>query len=494
MLRFSPNPNRAHLIPWMEWSDEAFRVAREQNKPVMLYLCAFWCGYCQRMDQEAFSETENIALLKAYFVSIRAENAQRPDIDSRYNQNGWPTIVFMTPLGDPIVATNYMPADQFEDLLLRVYMGHQQGQGNASAIAAYDENAAVPLQIIAQPGQAQLDEITAIVMHLADKVNGGYGDGQKFIQPEANDFLLARYEATRDPKYLDQVRLTLNRMRAGPIHDDKDGAYFRTTTGADWTRPHREKLLGEEAGLLSNCLRVFKTTQEPVYAEMADDIIRYLNRKLYDPDKGSFYGCEDFIRTFPDGSGEEFSTIIDRCIYTDANAQTIRAYLDASLLLGKEEYKEAALSALEFLWTDCRGPDGGLFHYHDDAPRVCGLLNDQVQLGLALLIAHAVTGEAKYLDRAKDLAEFVLMRLKNPSGGYYDICTPGQAFLKLRLTLIEQNGPAASFFLELARATGEKRYRDAALWAYQPFQADFKEYGIHAASFGIALGKWSQSQ
>ena len=107
MLRFSPNLNRARMIPWLEWSDEAFRIAPEQNKPVMLFLSAFWCRYCQRMDEEAFSTTENIALLKAYFVSIRADNAQRPDIDSRYNQNGWPTVIFMTPQGDPIVTTNY---------------------------------------------------------------------------------------------------------------------------------------------------------------------------------------------------------------------------------------------------------------------------------------------------------------------------------------------------------------------------------------------------
>lgn len=490
MFRFSPNANRARVIPWFEWSDDAFRLAQEQNKPVMLYLCAFWCGYCQRMDQEAFSETENIALLNAYFISIRAENAQRPDIDSRYNQNGWPTIVFMTPQGDPIVATNYLPSDQFQDILLRVYMGHQQAQAQPSAIASYDERPAAGRQMTMEPSEAQLHEVTAIVMELADKVHGGYGDGQKFIQAEADQFLLRRYEATKDSQYLDHVRLTLEHMRQGPIHDEKDGAYFRTTSGADWSRPHREKLLGEEAGQLLNCLRAFKITQRQVYAEMAQDIVDYLNRKLYDPAKGIFYGCEDFIRTFPDGSVEEFSTIIDRCFYTGANAQAIGAYLDASATLDKFELKTLALGALEFLWAHCRDAGGGMFHYFDDAPRVPGLLNDQIQLGLALLTAYRVTGQAKYLDWAKELAEFIVTRFKNPAGGYYDICTPGSAYLKLRLTLIEQNGPAASFFLALAQTTSEKRYRDAALWAFQPFREHFQEYGIHAAPFGTALIDW----
>ena len=125
MIRFSPNPNRAHLIPWQEWSDEAFRTAREQNKPVMLFLSAFWCRYCQRMDEEAFSETENIALLNAYFISLRVENAQRPDVDARYNLNGWPTIAFVTPSGELLAAANFLPAEEFKELLLNVYLGYQ---------------------------------------------------------------------------------------------------------------------------------------------------------------------------------------------------------------------------------------------------------------------------------------------------------------------------------------------------------------------------------
>ena len=94
MNRFSPNPNLSHLIHWTESEEDAFRKAREQDRPVMLFLAAFWCRYCQRMDEGAFSDRENMALLNAYFVSLRVENAKRPDIDARYNLNGWPTIAF----------------------------------------------------------------------------------------------------------------------------------------------------------------------------------------------------------------------------------------------------------------------------------------------------------------------------------------------------------------------------------------------------------------
>ena len=114
MHRFSPNSNLAHLIPWFEWENEAFAKARADNKPVMLFLAAFWCRYCQRMDEQAFSDRENLALLNAYFVALRVEDAKRPDIDARYNLNGWPTVAFFTPAGELLAAAGplAMPATE----------------------------------------------------------------------------------------------------------------------------------------------------------------------------------------------------------------------------------------------------------------------------------------------------------------------------------------------------------------------------------------------
>ena len=495
MIRFSPNPNRASLIHWHEWGDAAFRQAQEQDKPLMLFLTAFWCRFCQRMDEGAFSDDENIALLNAYFVAIRAEDTQRPDVNTRYNLNGWPTIAFMAPQGELLGATNYLPTEEFGNLLARLYTGYQEKKeeirsvGKATGETSSETPAAVTRE---DPNDSTLSEVTTVIMELADRVHGGYGRGQKFIHPEANDFLLSRYEATKDASYLDHVRLTLDRMREGELHDHEGGGYFRTCSNADWSRPHREKLLGEQAGLLANCLRTFRITQHSEYAHMAEDIIDYLNRRLSDPTNGAFYGCEDFLRNETAGSSsrEEFFSIIDACVYTDASAQAIIAYLDAAEILGKFPYRERALQALEFLWNQCRNPEGGMFHYFEGVPRVSGLLNDQARMGTALVQAHKATNETKYLERAEQLAEFILARLKNPAGGYYDIAAPGPAYLSFRLTLIEQNGAAASFLLALAKATRESRYRDAALWALAAFPADFSSYGIHAAGFGQALNEF----
>ena len=120
MLRFSPRPNRAHLVQWRPWGEAAFQEAQQQDKLVVLWLTAFWCGYCQRMDDTTLSHEEVIALLNAFFVPIRIEESQRPDIDLRYSQNGWPTIAFLTPGGDDILRVNFLEPDPFISVIDRL--------------------------------------------------------------------------------------------------------------------------------------------------------------------------------------------------------------------------------------------------------------------------------------------------------------------------------------------------------------------------------------
>jgi uncharacterized protein YyaL (SSP411 family) len=131
-----------------------------------------------------------------------------------------------------------------------------------------------------------------------------------------------------------------------------------------------------------------------------------------------------------------------------------------------------------------------MFHYFDGKSHVSGLLIDQARVGIALARAYAATEDAKYLERARELAEFILTRLKNPEGGYYDLIPQGSVCPTSPLTLIEQNGAAASFFLALAEVANDPRYRESALWALSAFGRDFSSYGIHSAGFGQALAEF----
>jgi uncharacterized protein YyaL (SSP411 family) len=498
MFRFSPRTNRAHLITWWEWGEGAFQTAQEQDKPVVVFLTAFWCGYCQRMDETSLSNDEVIALLNAFFVPIRVEESQRPDVDLRYNQNGWPTITFLTPAGDHLFSVNYTAAEPFIQLLVRLIDTYQRdkstlleaaARNRADALARQSEEALAPL------GAPIVAEIAGMVEGLADPVHGGYGTKAKFLHAEANEFLLYLFEATGTSSYLDHVRLTLEKMRQSRTFDSKDGGFFRYSSRVDWQEPHPEKLLDDQAALLHNYLHTYLLTDQASYRDTAQGLVEYLNTSLSAATQPCFFGCQDYVRPELSESASRTSgpppllSLIDEFVYCDANARAASAYLDAWWLLGREDCKERALKILETLWDTLRVPDGGMYHYSDGAPRVPGLLMDSVMMGLALLDAYAVCGHAVYLEHARQLAEDILCQHRNAAGGFCDISVAGPASLQYPVTVLTQNANVASFFVRLADLSGDIAYRKAAHWALRRFPNSHRHYEAFAAGFGHTLGR-----
>ena len=560
MFRFSPNPNDAHRIHWLDWGPAAFEHARDEGKPVMLFLGAFWCGVCQRMDETTLSNTEVIALLNAYFVPVRVEDAQRPDIDVRYNRNGWPTIVFMGADGDYLAAVNHLSATDFTDVLVRVHVAYQERGTNPAtppaaaspagpdpstpegveaeregpatsapdstdaadptsagdSTSAHDSTPApkstpAPSSPASAPARHRpsaddpsspdpdaLNSITATVWRLADPVHGGYEFDRKFPHCEVNEFLLLRYQVTGDTRFLNHVRLTLYNMRQSKTHDP-EGGFFRYSSKRDWSEPHHEKLLSDHAGLLDNALHVFELTRESFFREMAEELLDYLHAGFRDPSAPFFHGCRDYIRVTPGRDNPPGSlphrergmfSITDPWMYTDANARAVRACLRAAGALERPDCAQAALATLRLLLD--RGWDGsrGMAHYFDDAPRLRGLLADQVGTGRALIEGFETTQEPLFRQRAEALADFIRVHLRNRAGGYFDIAEKGPAYLRYPLTLITENGAAARFFLSLFDLTGKTEHQDAALWALKCFVGDFADYGVHAAEYGIAVSEY----
>ena len=469
----------------------------------MLFLGAFWCGVCQRMDETTLSVDETITLLNAYFIPVREEDARRPDLNSRYSQDGWPTIVFMTPQGDTISTVNYMSPGDFCDVLARLYQAYTEDREEVERAIAQPGRQTYQAKskaVIGKPRSRAVREITATLMGLADPIYGGYGPDHKFLHPEAHEFLLSRYHATGDAAYLDHVALTLDQMARSRTHDDEDGGFHRYSSKRDWTEPHREKLLADHAGLLRTNLHMFVITGESKYERMAREILAFLDGRLSDDGGVAFLGCQDYVRavtrrvsegeiTTPRETGSAF-WIIDDLVYTDANAQTASAYLYAYRVLSEPRLKERALSTLDFLWDRCRDADDRLCHYFDGEAHVPGLLIDKVRLALALLDAHAVTGDAQRLERAAALGQSVLDENKNPEGGFYDIGEIGPAHLRYRLTLLPENGLAASLMLRLSDVTGDGAFGEGAAWALGAFTGDLAPYGVFASDFGAAMAEY----
>lgn len=494
MFRFSVSPNRAHLVRWREWGEEAFREARERDRLVALFIGAFWCGVCQRMDETSFSNDEVIAVLNAFFVPIRVEESQRPDVDLRYSQGGWPAIVFLTPSGDILLKVNYLAPDPFLDLLTGLVDAYER-DGAAMAVVSAPPTPASGHRGADRPAPlspAVVAEVAGMVEGLADREHGGFGFDVKLFHTEALEFFLYLFEATGEQAYLDHVCLTLDTMRQSRTFDAKDGGFFRYSSRRDWQEPHPEKLLDDQAALLRTYLHAFVLTDSSAYRETAEGLVDYLDTTLFDESRGVFCGCQDYVRPqlpSTESDSREMLSVIDGFVYCDANARAASAYLDAWWLLGRETCRRRAQGVLEWLWANLRAPAGAMFHYWDGAAHAPGQLMDAVMTGSALLDAYAVLGDRTSLQRTEQLAEQILRTYRNPSGGFFDIAETGPAALQIPMAVLAQNAALARFLVRLAGLSGRPRYRDVARWALQPFPNAHRAYGVFAAGFGHALAQ-----
>ena len=501
MFRFSARPNLAHLVSWREWGPEAFREAREQGKPLALFLTAFWCGFCQRMDEGALSNPEATALLNAFFVPVRVEESQRPDVDLRYNQDGWPTVALLTPEGDHLFSVNYLDPDPFVDLLVSVVQLHQQGE------LGTERDGAQVFQTVRAPDPAARDsrplspellyEISGVLEGLADSLHGGFGTGFKFLHADANEFFLYMYQATGEPQYLHHVLRTLTELRASPMYDSALGGFFRYSSKPDWSEPHREKLLQDQAALLRNYLHAYLLTGDLACRELAEGLISFAELNLFHEESGAFRGCQDYVavddRARTEVTERPEVPVVDEYVYCDANAAIVSAYLDAWWLLGQPDCRQRAEQVLEILWRRFRSEDGRMFHYWDgnqnNAAQTPGLLVDEVETGLALLDAYAILGGDVYLSRAEELAGAITRWHRLPDGGFADISELGPGKLSAAVAVMSQNARAALFFLRLSALTGDPQYRQAAREALERFPNAHSEHGAFAAMFGQSVGR-----
>ncbi len=492
MFRFSVRPNRAHLVNWREWGEDAFEEARRQDKLVLLSVTAFWCGFCQRMDETALSDDETITLLNAFFIPIRVEESQRPDVDLRYNQNGWPTIALLTPDGGHLFTVNYMDTDPFVDLLVKMATQFQSDKEALLQSATRPQLADSQKRDDQQqpPLSASLvGEIAGMVEGLGDEENGGYGTHFKFLHTAANEFLLYLFETTGETGYLDHVVFTLRKMLQSKTFDSQDGGFFRYSSKPDWNEPHPEKLLEDQATLIGNFLHLYILTGDHSHQKSAEELIGYLNSILLDNSSGAFFGCQDYVSSEDRVESSPMISVIDQYVYCDANARSAVAFLDAWWILGRDDCRGRACQILEVLWQSLRAPDGGMNHYFDKEPRVPGLLSDASAAGWAFLKAYSVLHEAKYLDRAKTIAADIVAMHRSADGGFFDISQKGPANLQVPVAELPQNAAAASFFVRLADLSGDTAYREEAVWALKRFPGSHRPFGAFAAEYGQALAR-----
>ncbi|HEU4758981.1 MAG TPA: DUF255 domain-containing protein [Dehalococcoidia bacterium] len=490
-FRFSPRPNRAADIRWREWGPKAFDEALESGKPILLSLSAVWCHWCHVMDETSYSDPGVIEYVNEHYVPVRVDNDQRPDINARYNMGGWPTTAFLTPEGEVLAGATYVPPEQMLDLLPKVFVYYQ---GNREEVAGKVE----AMRQRRAAGDAQrgalspdiFDAVLRTVAEAYDPVFGGLGDAPKFPHTDALDLLLYAYRRNHDPDLLHMARKTLESMARGEVFDHEWGGFFRYATRRDWSEPHYEKMLEDNANLLRNFLALCRATGDQAHADIARRIVDYMEAKLRDKGAGFFYGSQDadeeFYKLAAAEREKQPEPYIDRTCYTSWNAMAASAYLEASWTLDRPDLRDAALGALAFLWDRCREAGGGMFRFHDGtAPQVAGLLGDQAYTARALLDAHEVTGDSLYLERALELTGFLLDRFHDPAGGFFDTWDQNESLGRLaeRQKSVLDNAACADVLIRLHHLTRDEQYAEAARATLEAFVPAYPQLGYFAAAY-----------
>ena len=489
LLQHAENP-----VAWYPWGEAAFRKAKEEDKPIFLSIGYATCHWCHVMAHESFEDEEVAAVLNRYFVSIKVDREERPDVDQVYmsvcqaltGHGGWPLSIFMTPEGEPFFAGTYFPKTGrmgmmgFTELLQRVaglWRADRQkiltGSGEIRQALRKDAHpgfaeASLDLGVL-KKGYAQFERTH-------DERWGGFGSAPKFPTPHHLTFLLRWFRRSGDPQARKMTERTLEAMRHGGIFDHLGLGFHRYSVDEKWLIPHFEKMLYDQALLAIAYTEAYLALGKEEYGKVTREIFTYILRDMTSPE-GGFYSAED-----ADSEGHEGRFYVWR-------PEEIKRHL------GKEEGElfcrfygvspegnfEEGTSVLHiprpvehFAAGEKMDPkelgkilDRGrerLFHVREK--RIHPLKDDKVLTswnGLmiaALAKGYQALGDPLFSDAACRAADFILGRMRTPQGRLYRRWREGEVAIS---GFLEDYAFLVWGLIELYEATFRVRYLEEAI-------------------------------
>jgi len=311
LLQHAHNP-----VDWYPWGKEALAKAIAEDKPIFLSIGYSACHWCHVMEHESFENEQTAAIMNEYFINVKVDREERPDLDSIYmeavvamtGQGGWPMSVFLTPQGKPFYGGTYYPPTprhgmpSFEQVLQSIAHAyrHQKDdvQQNADTLVNHIQKI-IPLQADSALDPEVPELAIKTLAQNFDWNHGGFNGAPKFPQPMTYDFLLRAYHRNRDPKILEFVELTLQKMARGGMYDQLGGGFHRYSVDSMWLVPHFEKMLYDNALLARLYLHAYQLTGKPFYRRIVEETLDYVVREMTHSE-GGFYSTQD-----ADSEGEE---------------------------------------------------------------------------------------------------------------------------------------------------------------------------------------------
>jgi uncharacterized protein len=479
LLQHAYNP-----VQWLPYSEEAFALAKKENKPVLISIGYSACHWCHVMEHECFEDTEVAELMNRYFVNVKVDREERSDVDMLYmqavqlmnGQGGWPLNCFVLPDGKPFYGGTYFPKKQWIHILNTLAQLHQN---EPQKVVAYAQELTKGIQqaeeLVSQKentlpfGRTKIHSAVQKWKQGFDCKDGGQNRAPKFPMPNNYRFLLRYAELSGDQETKDHVLLTLNKMAGAGLYDQLRGGFSRYSTDMIWKVPHFEKMLYDNAQLVSFYIEAYLFTKNTYYREVAEQTLNFVEKEWMGKE-GCFYSAYD-----ADSEGEEgkyyvwteqelkeilnedynlfskYYDINERGYWEHDNYILMRSENLAALMVSEninrehlEQKIEACRQALIRVAETRVKP--GL-----DDKSICSW---NAMMCTAYAQAHLAFGEEKYKIIALRSIEFILGKMKTPQGTLFRTYKNGvskiPAFLEdyafvsealMNCYLLEQNEP-----------------------------------------------------
>ncbi|HEY5822808.1 MAG TPA: thioredoxin domain-containing protein [Cyclobacteriaceae bacterium] len=303
LLQHAHNP-----VHWNEWGTEALDKAKKEDKPILVSIGYSSCHWCHVMERESFENQDIAAIMNEHFICIKVDREERPDIDQVYMEavqvmgmnGGWPLNVFLTPEQKPFYGGTYFPPQNWAKMLTQIHNTFKQRREeiNTSANELTQHLGTSDLKRFSQAltetdfKLSDLDKMFSTLESKFDNKWGGMDKAPKFVMPSIWLFLLRYHAITKNQKALDMVNLTLSKMAMAGLYDQIGGGFARYSVDGEWFAPHFEKMLYDNAQLLSLYSEAFALTKNKFYKDIVYETVEWLRREMTH-EEGGFYSAQD---------------------------------------------------------------------------------------------------------------------------------------------------------------------------------------------------------
>lgn len=538
-------------VDWYPWGDEAFERARKENKPVIVSIGYMACHWCHVMERESFMDPEVAEIMNENFISIKVDREERPDVDQQFvyasqaltGIAGWPLNAFALADGKPFHTITYHTKAEWIDLLKRVSEAWKADSKKLIDQANHLTQGIKPMfeykadTVLRLDLPAFLNHIPSIYSSL-DFNNGGLKGYPKFPMPALIEFILQHHHLTGDKEAGRWVNATLDAIASRGLYDHVGGGFARYSTDSLWHVPHFEKMLYDNAQLVSVYAKAYKATKNARHEAVIRETLQFLEENLKskqflyfssvdadsDHEEGKFYkwteeevrsvigeqsmryfniSNENILTARTDGQIDSLKEMLfavrerrtyplrDEKAITSWNAMLLVGILDAATAFGEEEYFRMASSLLDNL--NARMFNNKRVHHNMLGDKISpfeGFLDDYAWLAKANIRMYEVTLHSSYLETAKSITDIAMGKFQNDNSPlfYYSASPDARLIRNVEVfddAIPSSNSVFAEVLLKLGTYYQDEKYTKAAQAA---ISEAISSLDIHVTS----IANWSR--